>query len=389
MFIVDSYIPTRVVFGVGRLNELATIKLPGRKALICVTEDKLMEKLGILQRVQQLLRANGVESAVFDKVTPNPLRKGVMEARDLARKNDCDFIIGLGGGSSIDTAKAVAIMMVQEGDLWEYASVGSGGNKAVVGAYPVVAISTTAGTGTETDPYSVITNEDTGEKLDFTQEAIFPVISIIDPELMLSLPRNLTIYQGFDALFHAAECYISNNNSNRMVNVYAAESVSTVAKWLPVAVADGNNLEARTNIAYAADVLSGYTQALINTTSHHIIGQTMGGFYQSFPHGATLLVIAEEYYKKVKQLRPQLLDELGEIMGIPAIPSEPGQGFVTALTLLMDKTGVRNLSMSQFGVKREDFGRIADHTVDVVGIDFEEYSITKADIVAMLEKSYR
>ena len=227
---IDYFIPTRIVFGAGRLKELATLSLPGKKALLCVTEDKLMEKLGIQQRVIELLGQNGVSVAVFDKVTPNPTRTGVMAAAALAKESGCDFVIGLGGGSSIDTAKAASIMMANPGDLWDYASAGSGGRKPVSGAFPVVAIATTAGTGTEADPYAVVTNEETNEKLDFTLDEIFPAISIIDPELMLTLPHKLTLFQGFDALFHASECYVNNGNENRLTELFAVDAIEKVAK---------------------------------------------------------------------------------------------------------------------------------------------------------------
>lgn len=389
MFIADTYTPTRVRFGPGKLKELATCKLPGKKALICVTEDGLMEKLGLQSRVLELLKQNGVEAVVYDKITPNPTRTGVMNGAALAKKEGCDFILGLGGGSSIDSAKGIAIMVKNPGDLWDYASVGSGGKKAVTGALPVVTVSTTSGTGTETDPYCVITKEETGEKLDFTLDEIFPVLSIIDPELMKTLPRNLTTYQGFDALFHVAECYISNENENRMATLYTLDGVKTVAGWLATAVKDGSNLEARTHMAYVADILAGYSQAIINTTSHHIIGQTIGGMFPKVPHGLSLLFVAEAYYNKVKVLRPELLDELGEAMGVKADPSKPGEAFVTALTSLLDETGIRKPAMSEYGITPDHFERIAEVTVDVVGIDFEKYTITKADIVEMLKASYR
>ena len=153
MFEFCSYIPTKVVFGPGKLKELASMKLPGKKALICVTEDGLMEKLGIQGRVLQYLSQNQIESVVYDKVTPNPTRKGVMEAAELAKTENSDLFNGFGGGSSIDTAKAASIMMVNEGDLWDYAQAGTGGRKEVKGAFPVMTITTTAGTGTECDPW--------------------------------------------------------------------------------------------------------------------------------------------------------------------------------------------------------------------------------------------
>lgn len=387
MFIANKYTPTRIYFGVGVLDELAEIELPGKKALICA--GPLMKKLGILDKTGELLSKSGIEAVVYDKITPNPLRSSVMEAAELGRKNSCDFVIGLGGGSNIDAAKAVAIVLANPGDLWDYASVGSGGKKEVKTALPVVAVSTTAGTGTETDPYSVITNEVTREKLDFAVDAIFPQISVIDPELTLTLPRDQTIYQGFDALFHAAECFITNQNENRMVDLYAKESIKTVKRWLPAVAKDGNNLEARCNMSYAANILSGYTQALTSCTSHHIIAQTMGGLFQEFPHGAALLAVAEEYYTRLCGLCPEMLDQLGAFMGVQHDTTRPGQAFVTALIGLMEEVGVRGLPMSRYGAKLKDMGRIAEITVDVVGIDFERYTLTKQDVQEILEKSYK
>lgn len=392
MFRVDNYTPTRVVFGAGRLEELATMELPGKKAMIFVTADGLMEKLGIQKRVLDLLKKNNVEAVVYDKVTPNPMRKYVMEAKEIAKKEGCDFFIGLGGGSSIDTAKATSVMLLNEGDLWDYAYSGTGGRKEIKVAAPVMTITTTCGTGTETDPYCVITNEETNEKLDFAVEAIFPRVSIIDPELMTSLPRTLTLYQGFDCLFHLAECYITNKHENRLVDIYAEDGIKAVAKWLPVVAEDGANLEGRVHMSYAANILAGYTQSLINCTSHHIIGQTMGGLFPNVAHGASLILVAEEYYKHVRKYCEQIFDELGEMMGVSADANDPGQGFITGLVNLLDKTGMRDLAMSSFGIAKEDCAKIADMTVNNTGIDdMDRYpeSLTVADVQDILEKSYK
>lgn len=389
MFTIDTYLPTRVVFGPGRLDELKSMKLPGKKALICVTADGLMKQLGIEQRVTELLGANHIECIIFDQVKPNPTMSGVNAAAALAKANNCDFVIGLGGGSSIDTAKAAAIMMVSEGSLWDYAYTGTGGRKEITHAAPIVTISTTCGTGTECDPFCVITNEDTKEKLDFAVEAIFPALSVIDPQLMMTLPRSLTIFQGFDALFHAAECYVANGHQNRMVDLYAAESVRTVAQNLEKVVNNPKDLDARTNMAFAADILSGYTQALTSVTSHHIIAQTLGGMYPTFQHGATLIVLAEAYYSRVCSLLPDEFDELGEMMGIRRNPDRPGYAFVQGIIDLMEKTDSRHLKMSDFGVKQSDFDGIVSMTVDQVGIDLDRYTLTKADFVEILKASYR
>ena len=363
--------------------------MPGKKALLCVTEDKLMEKLGIQQRVIELLGQNGVSVAVFDKVTPNPTRTGVMAAAALAKESGCDFVIGLGGGSSIDTAKAASIMMANPGDLWDYASAGSGGRKPVSGAFPVVAISTTAGTGTEADPYAVVTNEETNEKLDFTLDEIFPAISIIDPELMLTLPHKLTLFQGFDALFHASECYVNNGNENRLTELFAVDAIEKVAKHLPIVSEDGSNLESRSNISYAANILCGFTQSLVCTTSHHIIAQALGGFFPNVPHGASLLLIADAYYKKVCSLLPTEFDAIGEIMGEKADTAKPGYAFVTALAKLMERTGMDKLAMSDFNINKDDLPKVAHIAAAEVGFECDRYTVTEADVVEILMQSYK
>ena len=152
----DFYIPTRVLFGPGKLDELAVAKLPGQKALIVTTAGKSVKKYGYLDRVVELLKKNhGTQSVVFDKVLPNPLLSHVREAAALCRAEGCDFVVGLGGGSPIDSAKAIALAAANEGDYWDYVE----GGKKPAGALPVIAITTTAGTGTEADPWTVITHD--------------------------------------------------------------------------------------------------------------------------------------------------------------------------------------------------------------------------------------
>lgn len=388
MFTVDTYLPTRIILGAGRLDELKDMELPGKKALICTTSGKSVKESGLLERVEKLLDEAGAAHVLFDKFTPNPTKSCVEEGVELAEKEGCDFVLGLGGGSSIDGAKAIAIMMKSEGDLWDYGYTGTGGQKEVPEAAPVVAVTTTCGTGTEADQYSVITNEDTKEKLDFTCDAIFPAISVIDPELIKTLPKDLTAYQGFDALFHAAECYVTNRHENRMVDLYAEESVRTVAKYLERAVNDGSDMEARTNMAFAADILSGYCMTMVSTTSHHILAQTLGGMYPSFPHGACLISVCESYYSHACKLAPELFDELGELMGVSRDPAEPGYAFVRALIDLMDATGVRSIKMSRYGVERSDFADIVMMTTNQVGISCDNYTLTDEDFMEILDESY-
>ncbi len=389
MFTIDTYLPTRIVFGFGRLNDLKDMKLPGKKALICMTADGLMKTLGIQQRVEALLQENGTEYVLFDRVQQNPVKGNVEAAVAVLKESGCDFVIGLGGGASIDVAKATAVMAVTAGDLWEYAYTGTGGRKELTKALPIVTISTTCGTGTESDQFCVITNEETQEKLDFIADAMFPTISIIDPELMMTLPRSLSTFQGFDALFHCAECYVGNGHQNRLLDTYASDGVTTIGKYLIRVITDPTDKEARTNLAYAADILGGYSMVLAPVTSHHILAQTLGGMYPTFPHGATLIAVAEEYYKKAAPLMPDEFDDLGEMLGEKRDPAQPGYAFVKGLVRLLDEAGIRDLKMSDYGVKPEDFEKIVHMTVHQVGVDLDRYTLTDEDYIEILQKSYR
>ena len=200
-----------------------------------------------------------------------------------------------------------------------------------------------------------------------------------------------TLFQGFDALFHASECYINNAHENRLVDVYAEEAITTVAKWLPKVFEDGKNLEARVHMAYAADILCGYTQSLIGTTSHHITGQTIGGFFPSFPHGATLIVMALAYYKKVYTHVPEVFECMGSFMGEEPVEGDPGRSFINGLEKLMKITGMDQLKMSDYGVEEEDLKKIANMTVYNTGIeDIDlQYQLTAEDIYDILKDSYK
>ena len=149
--VFSLYIPTKLVFGCGEIKKLSSEKLPGKKALVVISSGTSMRKYGYLERVLAQLRLNNVETLVYDKILPNPIKEHVMEAAAICREEKCDFVVGLGGGSSIDSAKSIAVMACNDGDYWDYVSGGSGKGRPVTKALPIIAIPTTAGTGTEMD----------------------------------------------------------------------------------------------------------------------------------------------------------------------------------------------------------------------------------------------
>ncbi len=360
---IDFFMPTRIVFGAGRLEELGTaIDLPGKKALIVIGAGGSMRRLGYLERVVKLLEKNGVKSVVFDKVLPNPVLAHVDEGAEFCRANNCDFVLGLGGGSPIDSAKAIAVGAPNPGSYWDYVAGGSGGGKPIPnGVLPIVAVTTTAGTGTEADPWLVITNPDTEEKVGYGNKYTFPVISIIDPELMLSVPPSLTAYQGMDAFFHSVEGYISVKHQS-VSDPFALEAVRLVTKYLPLAVKNGNDLDARTQVAWA-NTQAGFVESLSSNTAHHSMEHAVSAFYPEVAHGAGLILTSVEFFTYVAERAPERFPALAEAMGMDLSgmnDTEKPFAFITALKKLISDIGLSDLSFSSYGITKKDSMRFAE-----------------------------
>lgn len=378
--------PAGLHFGPGSLNVLGNqnVKLPGSKALI-VTGGSSVKRHGYLDRVQQLLRTRGVESVVFDKVQPNPIVEHVMEAAETARESGCDFVIGLGGGSSMDSAKSIAVMLNNPGHYWDYVSGGSGKGLPIPHPVaPIVCITTTAGTGTEADPWTVITKSDTNEKIGFGCDQTFPKMSIVDPELMLTVPPHLTAYQGFDALFHAMEGYVANC-ATPMSDLFALKSIELIAKWLPVAVNDGSNVEARSAVAFA-NTLSGIVETGSCCTSEHSLEHALSAYHPEMPHGAGLIMLCEAYHAAYAPSCPERYADMARLFG------EEGsiEGFLTGLRKLREACHVADLKLSDYGVDAADLAKYARNARHTMGglFGFDRATLDEDACIEILRKSY-
>ena len=385
--IFSVHIPTKILFGCGELKKLATEKLPGKKALIVISGGIAMKKYGYLDKVIGLLKENNVTSIVFDKILPNPIKSHVMEAATVCRENQCDFVVGLGGGSSIDSAKSIAVMACNEGDYWDYINGGTGKGRPVTKALPVVAIPTTAGTGTEADPWTVITNEERQEKIGFGNELTFPVLSIVDPELMVSIPPHLTAYQGFDAFFHAAEGFIANC-ATPISDLYALEAIRLLYKYLPVAVKDGKDLKARAKVAWAS-TLAGLVEATSSCTSEHSLEHAMSAYYPELPHGAGLIAISENYFETFRNDSMKRYMKMAEIM--TQQKSNRPSDFIDALVRMQKECDVYGLKLSIWGLKEEDFPKMVQNARETMGglFLFDPRPMTDEEVLNIYKKSYR
>lgn len=381
MDIFSFYMPTRLFFGNGAVRKLAKARLPEGCGLI-ITGGTSTTRLGYVDRVADVLRQAGHETAVYNKVQPNPTIEGVRECAALCRAAHISFIVGLGGGSSIDTAKAAAVMATNDGDWWDYVHGGTGGGKRIANAgLPVVAIPTTAGTGTEADPFTVITNGE--EKIGGGGEKCFPAISVVDPDFMMTVPPHLTAYQGFDALFHACEGYLATIASP-VSEMYSLKAIELIGKSLPRAVQDGSDAEARADVALA-NTLAGFVESLSSCTSEHAIEHAMSGFHPKLPHGAGLIMISLEYYKLFADVCANKFTHMAHALG------RADGDFVAALAELQKQCGVDGLKMSDYGMENNDFGKYADHAFADMGGLFrvDAKQLTRDDVIGILSRSYR
>lgn len=379
------FMPSAILFGPGSLNDLATTSLPGKKALIVIGGSSV-KKFGYLDRVISLLNQNGASAVVFDKILPNPIVDHVMEGAALAKETECDFVIGLGGGSSMDSAKSIALMATNPGHYWDYIHGGSGKGLPVPNKpLPIVCITTTAGTGTEADPWTVITKSDTHEKIGFGTEDTFPVLSIVDPELMVSVPPHLTAYQGFDAFFHAAEGFIANI-ATPISAIYSLKAVELIALHLPTAVREPNNIEARTWVALA-NTMSGIVESTSSCTSEHSLEHALSAEHPELPHGAGLIMVSLAYFKHFAETAGRQLSEMARVMGAEPTP----EGFLKALADLQKACGVDDLKMSDYGIRQENLAGYAANARATMGglFDFDPVPLSDADATAILAASYK
>jgi len=387
------FMPTNIVFGSGSLDELGRQPLPGRKALIVISAGTSMRRLGYLERVESLLQANGAETTVYDKIQPNPTRDSVMDAAEIARAENCDFVVGLGGGSSIDAAKAIAVMAKNPGDYWDYIAGGTGLGKPVTeGALPIIAITTTAGTGTEADPWTVVTKEDTAEKIGFGNKDTFPYLSIVDPDLMMSVPPALTAYQGFDAFFHAAEGFIANC-ANPISDIFALKSIELLARWLPVAVKDGANKEARAQVALA-NTLSGLVESTSCCTSEHSLEHAMSAYHTKLEHGAGLIMLSRAYFgfflgKIPGELYEAMAKAMGEDIAVLATEDRPA-AFLTALEKMIAACGMETLKMSDYGITKDELPTLATNARETMGGLFalDRYTLSYDETVEIYANAF-
>ena len=281
-------------------------------------------------------------------------------------------------------------MATNPGDLWDYVCGGTGKAQPLLHpGLPIVTIATTSGTGSEINCWGVISNHETNEKIGFGDPSLNPVLAIVDPELMRTVPAEYTAYQGIDALFHNTEVMIS-----RFVNVLsepiALSAIGYIAEYLPRAVKDGGDIEAREGVAYGSTI-AGLTMQLTSTTAEHSMEHAMSAYHHDLPHGAGLIMISNEFYRFFveRHVCDGQFVKMARAMGMK--DANKPEDFLTALAELQKACGVDNLRMSDYGITKEECDTLARNARETMGGLFaaNPCEMTHEDCADIFEKSYR
>jgi alcohol dehydrogenase len=375
----------RARFGAGAIDELpAVLGELGATAAFVVTDGGVVRS-GAAGRVVDLLRDAGLGVEVFDGVEPNPgtasIERGSAALRALlGARNGSLIVVGLGGGSAMDSAKIIALHASNQRAVM---SLGYH-DETLAAGLPVVAIPTTAGTGAETNPYGVITDEAVGRKGYVGHESVLPKIAILDPELTVGLPPESTAATGVDAMTHSLESLLSAN-PNPFAEAIALDVIRTVAEWLPRVVDDGSDLEARSRMLLAAHYAGVGQQSGTGVGAVHAIGHAIGTRGR-LAHGTALATVMPEVFATYLGIRDRELALAGIALGVadPRAPAaESAIAAIAGIEALLRRVGQRRTLLAQ-GLGPETHDTIAQDAIDDAAIANSPRRPSKLEILEVL-----
>ena len=350
----DFCLPTRLVFGSGSVARLGEIAAGlGSKALLVTYADGSMRAAGTLDKVVRLLEAANIAVIADEGVDPSPGTDYVDRMAQVVRAEGCSFVIGLGGGSAMDAAKAIAVAAPNDGSIVQYLL--GGPNPILAGAkaaLPVVTITTTSGTGSEVTCVAVLTESATHRKAGVLHRTLYPTVSLIDPELMVSMPKGVTAVTGIDVLFHALEAYLSRG-ANPYTDLLGTEALRLVVANLEIAFQDGSNLEARAAMAWAC-TLAGMAFDNANVVAIHALGQAIGS-RTNIAHGKTCAVVGPAYLRYTWESDPARYAAVARLLGVSGdglTERELAERSGDALQAFLERFGL-SLTASSVGITED------------------------------------
>lgn len=343
------YLPVNLVFGQGKAGLVGekTAKY-GKRALV-VTGRNSTKRSGLLDRVLEALKKAGVDSVVFDQAEPNPLAATACRGKELAEAEHCDVIVAVGGGSIIDCGKAIAFMMKNDGDIFDYIF----GLRTGCEALPLVALPTTCGTGSEGNCFAVLTNEKTGDKKSLRNIVSVPKASIIDPEVMVTMPDSVASSVMFDALCHNIEAYLSKS-TQPLVEAQALLGVELLTGNIRKALKDRSDMDAWSKVCLGS-TLGGMCINMAGVILPHGMEHPASGL-RNIVHGRGLAALAPGIYEATLPKAPEKFNVLARRMG--------GKDFMVLLKELLRDIDLET-TLSAEGVKEEDVDWMTENCLKV------------------------
>ena len=332
----NFFTPTQLIFGSGRLEELKEVapKYGSKCLLVCRPLEGSLKLT--YQRVENLLNSVNVEVVFFDEIIPNPTIEGIEKGVITAVKNQVDFVLGVGGGSVMDSAKLIALLHDPEGVInWGKALISYDHPFNYVASkqhtLPFIAVSTTSGTGSQCTQAAVISDNQKKEKITLFHLDLFPKVAIIDPELMTSVPAGVTAATGFDAFTHAFESYLGGRTSP-LTKQMSFQAIELVIENLPKAIKEPNNIEYRIQLAWA-DTLAGMCLSNGGADLPHPLGEIIGGICPRIAHGETLAMVYPSFLEYKKNIAPDKFKEIAVFLGLKKDPSELSSKIIELLNI--------------------------------------------------------
>ena len=377
--------PTEIRFGRGLLDEVGEATAQFGKRCLIVTGSVFPAIDSVFDRVKSSLQRAGVECAHFDGVIPNPTTDCVTVGANMAKEFGAEVILGIGGGSSMDTAKAIAVEATHPGTAWDYLFFKT---QPTTKTLPIIAVSATSGTGSQVTQVAVITETKTKTKSAIYNSVIYPKVAIVDPDLMETLPPHITASTGFDAFCHAFESYLHPATSpytDRM----ALEAIELVATYLPRVVVNGQDKAGREALAWA-DTLAGLCIANAGVTLPHGIGMTIGGHCPQIMHGEALAVTYPEFTRFTYPYAIPRFAAMGRIFQSDLRNTSDEEAEVCsceALDAFLKKIDMW-LSLKGLGATMEDVSAIADNSRVSPDYKNNPRTASRDEIYEMLVKSY-
>jgi alcohol dehydrogenase class IV len=382
--------PTEIRYGRGRVAEIGqAVARHGKRCLIVSEAPRgyLQGHLSpLLDRIQASLRDAGIDCAHYGGVVPNPTTASVTAGAELARQFQADVVLGVGGGSSMDTAKAIAVEAVHPGTCWDYLFFKTPPTERTL---PVIAVSTTSGTGSHVTQVAVVTQPETRTKSALYNALLYPKVVIVDPELMHSVPPHVTASTGFDVFCHAFES-ILHPGASPYTDLLAWEAIRLVVDFLPTVVDDGADAEGRDAMAWA-DTLAGLCIAQAGVTLPHGIGMTIGGQCPQVMHGEALAVIYPAFTRFTSPYAVHSFATVGRIMNpeLDGAPEDAAAGCACEeIDRFLRRIGMW-LSLEGLGVSQADVVAIADNSRVLPDYKNNPRLASRDEIYDLLAASYR